>query len=114
MPRRHEPRLNGVFAAELRGGALQALLLALYPRFARPAAFEIVADVEAQAAQAFSFELDRVAVLKRIESAVVGARGQDVTGIQRMDRRDPFDAPRNLVGHVVGTKTLHEHAVGPQ
>ena len=68
-------------------GGSSFLLLALEARLARPGALEVVAHVEAQPAQALGLELDLVAVLERVQAAMVGAGGEDVAGLQRVDRR---------------------------
>src|SRR5581483_1530321 len=103
-----------VFPRKLRRKTIPSLFLALQARFARPGAFEVVANFYAQAAERLGFELDRVAVLKRIQAAVVGAAGEHVAGLERMDRAHPLDAARNFVRHVAGIVVLHQHAVVPQ
>src|SRR5579859_2916642 len=88
---------GGVLAAELRGGAVEALLLALEARLARPGAVQVVTDSKGESTQSLGFQFDRVAILERIETPMVGASGQNVSGVERVDRRRPFDAARNLV-----------------
>ena len=67
-----------------------------------------------QLAQACAFELDRVAVHERVQAAMVGAGGEDVARLQRVDGGDPLDAARDLVRHVVGVEVLLQLAVDPQ
>src|SRR5215510_8992158 len=75
-----------VLAADLRRRPFLSLLLAIQTRLPIPRALELVADVEAQRAQALRLDLNHVAVLKRAEPAVIGARGEHVTGLERVDR----------------------------
>ncbi len=53
------------------------------------------------------FELDQIAVLKWIQSAVIGTARQDVARLERVNRADPFDAPWNPVRHIAGIVILH-------
>jgi len=67
--------------------------------------------VDVERADLLDGELDLVAVHEGVEPAMIGPGGQYVAGLQRMDRAQPFDAARNLVGHVGGVELLHELAV---
>src|SRR5258708_23209627 len=85
-------QLLRVFARKLRGdvrvrarGLLLGLLVHLEAGFARPVALEIVLNAELQPAEPFGFQLDRIAVHEWIETPVIGARGDDVARVQRMD-----------------------------
>src|SRR6185295_11960285 len=93
---------------------LLTLLLTIQTRLTTPGALEVVTHVEAQPAEPLDFELDHVAVLESAQAAVVGAGGENVAGLQRVDRRDPLDAARDLVGHVTGVEVLLELAIDPQ
>jgi len=62
---RHASARRGVFAGQLRGvSAFEPLLLVLEPRVARPGALQIVAYLEAQAAEPGGFQFDEIAILK--------------------------------------------------
>ena len=76
-----------VLAGQLRRRRVEALVLPVEPRLARPGALQLVAHVEAQAAETLDLQLDRVAVLEAVQPAMVGAGRQDVAGLQRVDRR---------------------------
>src|SRR6266850_2103851 len=104
----------GVLAGQLWRETFKPLLLSLQPCLSCPGALEIVADLHVQPAERLSFELDQVAVLKWIQTAVIRAAGEDVARFERMDRAHPFDAARNLVRHVAGVVALHQRAVVPQ
>src|SRR4029077_13211213 len=99
-----------VFPRELRRIALQPFLLALESRLPLPGALQLVLHADGEPPQPVDLELDAVAVLEGREPAVIGAGGEDVTRLQRMDRRDPLDAARDLVRHVVGVVVLAQHA----
>src|SRR5262249_34104406 len=103
-----------VLAGRLRGRAFLALVLAGQARLAAPGALEVVADADVQPAEALALQLDGVAVLEAAEPAMVGAGGEDVAGLQRVDRRHPLDAARDLVGHVVGVEVLLQLSVHPE
>src|SRR5882672_3852329 len=114
-------RCGRVFAGLLRcdvgigaGRLLRRLLVHLQSRPPIPGALQLVLDVEGELPDAVDFELDLVAVHERVEAAMVGAGGDDVAGLQRVDRRQPLDAARDLVPHVVGVEVLHQGAVVPQ
>src|SRR5256885_13106613 len=96
-PRDHLPRDRRVLARQLRRRAFLLLLLAIQARLPAPGALEVVADVEAEPAQPFGLDLDPVAVLESAEAAMVRAGRDDVAGVERVDRRDPLDAARDLV-----------------
>jgi hypothetical protein len=49
-----------------------------------------------------------------MQPAVVGAAGQDVAGLERVQGACPFDAARNLVSHVRRVEVLPQRAVVPQ
>src|SRR5262249_5572235 len=107
-------RRRSVLAAELRRRPFQPFRLPIEPGLPGPGALEVVPDGEAQPAQALGLHLDRIAVLVRAETTVVGAGGENVTGLERVDRGDPLDASRDLVGHVAGAEALLQGAVDPQ
>src|SRR5919197_374527 len=65
-----------VLARQLRCGALEALLLALEARLARPGALELVLHADDQAAEPLDLELDLVAVLEGGKAAMIRTRGQ--------------------------------------
>src|SRR5207244_10008399 len=101
--RRRAPPLSRsgcVLPRQLRRGALQLLLLPIQPCLSAPGALEVVADVEVQPAQALGLDLDPIAVLEAAQPAVIRAGRDQVAGLERVDRGDPLDAARNLVGHV--------------
>ena len=75
---------------------------------------QIVTDAKRKPAETLGFQLHGVAILERIETAMIGAGGQDVTRIERVDRRRPLDTAGDLVGHIIGIEALHQRAVGPQ
>src|SRR5688572_28929634 len=81
-----------VLARELRrGDALAALLRPLEPGGTSPGALELVAYLDAQLAEALGLELHRVAVHEARQAAMVGAGGEDVARLERVDRSHPFD-----------------------
>src|SRR5258708_21575926 len=76
-----------VLTRELRRvRALAALVLVLRPRGAGPGALEFVLHVEFQRAHLLDGEFDLVAVHERVQPAVIGAGGDDVAGLERVDR----------------------------
>src|SRR5215467_4166999 len=95
-----------VLSGQLRRRPFQLLFLPIEPRLTAPGALEVVADVEAQPAELLGLDLDAIAVLEPAEPAMIRAGGKNVAGIERMDRGDPLDAARNLVGHVAGVVVL--------
>src|SRR5262245_20373539 len=105
---------SGVLPTGLGGRAVVALLLALEPGLASPGPLELVLDVDGQLAQPLGLDLDLVAVHERVETAMVGAGGQDVAGFEGVNRGDPLDAAGDLVGHVVGVEVLHQGTVVPE
>src|SRR5262245_63531921 len=84
-------RCRRVLPGQLRRRSVLALVLAVEPGLARPGALEIVAHVEAQPTEPLGLQLDAVAVLEAAQPTMVGAGGQDVAGLQGVDRRDPLD-----------------------
>src|SRR5579859_6962893 len=104
----------GVFARELRCRRLVPLFVTLEPCFARPGAVEVVAHTEPQTTKALRFELDRIAVEEWVQPAMVGARSQNVAGLEGVDGSHPFNTARDLVRHVVSVEALHQRAVVPQ
>ena len=44
---------------------------------------------------------------------MVGAGGDDVSGLQFVYGTDPLDDPRNLMGHIVGVERLLQVFVDP-
>src|SRR6266571_4851540 len=116
LPRRRRglmPR-GSVFPRQLGRRPFELLLLPLEPSLAGPRAFQVVADVHAQPAQPLRLQLDQIPVLEGAEATVVGARGKDVAGLQRVNGADPLDAPRNLVRHVARVEVLLERFVHPE
>src|SRR3989442_1061118 len=116
LPRRRRglmPR-GSVFPRQLRRRPFEPLLLPLEPSLTSPRALQVVADVQAQPAQPLRLQLDQIPVLEGAEATVVGARGKDITGLERMDGADPLDAPRNLVRHVARVEVLLERFVHPE
>src|SRR2546426_4253580 len=103
-----------VFPGQLRCRALELFLLPVQPGLPAPGALEVVPDVETQAAELLGLDLDPVPVLESAQAAMVRARRDDVAGVQRVDRGDPLDAARNLVGHVARVVVLLELAVHPE
>src|SRR5215211_7909917 len=66
-------RRRRVAAGELRGVFALALGVPFQARVARPGALEVVAHVDAQAAEPIDLKLDLVAVLEGMQAAMVGA-----------------------------------------
>ena len=66
-----------------------------------------------QHTQSLHFQLDFVGVLERAQAPVVGAGGDDVSGLQFVYGTDPLDDPRNLMGHIVGVERLLQVFVDP-
>src|SRR5215467_6159999 len=98
-----------VFAAGLLCvRAFCSALLVLQASDACPSALQIIAHCDVQRAAALTGELDVVAVHERIEPSMVGAGCENVAGVQRVNRGDPFNAARNLMRHVVRVEILHE------
>ena len=103
---------RGIFAADLPGvDTFRSALFVLQASDARPGTLKIVAHCDVQRAAAFAGQLHLVAVHKRIKSSMIGAGCENVAGLQRVDRRDPFDTARNLVRHVVSVEILHHSAI---
>src|SRR5205823_4306451 len=103
-----------VLSADLRGRVAAALLLHLEAGLAGPGPLQFILHVDGELADSLGLDLDLVAVHKRVQAAMVGAGGQDVARLQRVDRRDPLDAPRDVVRHVVGVEVLHQDAAVPE
>src|SRR5262245_60548609 len=78
-------RRRRVFAGELRGDRRQLLAMAIKPRLTGPGAFEIIAHIDPQPSEPGRFDLHHVAVHERIESAVIGAGGDEIARIEMMD-----------------------------
>ena len=70
--------------------AFCSALLVLQASDACPGAFQIIAHCDVQRAAAFTGELDVVAVHERIEPSMIGAGCENVAGVQRVNRGDPF------------------------
>src|SRR5262249_15111866 len=101
-----------VFAAGPLGvRAFCSALLVLQASDACPGALQIIAHCDVQRAAALTGERDVVAVHKRIEPSMVGTGCENVAGVQRVNRGDPFNATRNLMRHVVSVKILHDNTV---
>ena len=83
--------MRRIFSGQLRRERIEPLLLPLQPRLARPSALERVLDVNPQATEPISLQVDDVLVVEGIETAVVGAGRQNVPRLQRVDRAHPFD-----------------------
>ena len=63
-----------VFAAQLRRNGTQTLVVALNSQLARPGTLQVIPHIDAKTPQALSLQLDDLAMLKRIQSAVVRSR----------------------------------------
>src|SRR5438128_4627984 len=103
-----------VLPCQLRRRSLESFLLPLEPSFPGPRTLQVVSHVQAQPAQPLRLQLDQVALLEGAEPAVVRSGGKDIAGLQGVDRADPFDAPRNPVGHVARGEVLLERSVHPE
>src|SRR5437870_5756364 len=108
------PRRRRVLSGQLRCRALELLLLPVQTSLPAPGALEVVPYVEAQPAELLGLDLDPITVLEAAQAAMVGAGRDDVTGLERVDRGDPLDAARDLVGHVARVVVLLEVPVHPQ
>src|SRR5580765_5431393 len=108
------PRSRRIFPGQLRRGALELLLLTIESGLPPPGALEIVADVEAEPPEPLGLDLDAIPVLESAEPAMIRAGRDDVTGVERVDRGDPLDAARDLVGHVARIVVLLQLAVHPE
>src|SRR5262249_59708886 len=86
--------------------AFCSALLALQASDACPGALHIIAHCDVQRAAALTGELDIVAVHERIKPSMVGTGCENVAGVQRVNRGDPFNAARNLMRHVVSVEIL--------
>jgi len=86
-------------------------LFVLEARVAAPGAFERIADFHAQTPEALDLELDPVRRPESAQAPVVGAGGEHVARIERVDSADPLDAAGNPVRHVARVEILLEHAV---
>jgi len=84
--------------------AFCSALLVLQASDACPGAFQIIAHCDVQRAAALTGELDVVAVHERIEPSMVRAGRENIAGVQRVNRGDPFNAARNLMRHVISLK----------
>ena len=80
-----------------------------------PGPVQIVPDIDRQATAALDLQLDLVAALERVQAAMVGAGGNYIAGLERMDHelRHSMHA-RNLVRHIIGVEVLHQVAVYPE
>src|SRR5438105_6878070 len=107
-------RRRRVLSGQLRCRALELLLLPVQTSLPAPGALEVVPYVEAQPAELLGLDLDPITVLEAAQAAMVGAGRNDVAGLERVDRGDPLDAARDLVGHVTRVVVLLEIAVDPQ
>src|SRR5205807_4369528 len=108
------PRRGRVLPGQLRRRALELLFLTVEPGLPAPGPLEVVPDVEAQPAEPIGLDLDAIAVLEAAEPAMVRAGRDDVAGVEGVDRGDPLDAARDLVGHVARVVVLLELAVHPE
>src|SRR6516164_3666301 len=91
--------------------AFCSALLVLQASDACPGTLQIITHCDVQRAAALTGELDVVAVHERIEPSMVGAGCENVAGVQRVNRGDPFNAARNLMRHVVSVEILHDNTV---
>ena len=80
-----------VLAGQLGRGPFEFLLLPVEPRLPGPGALQVIAHVQTQPAQPVRLQLDLIPVLEGAEPPVVGARGEDVTGLERVDGADPLE-----------------------
>src|SRR6516165_6874688 len=87
-----------IFAADLPSvDTFRSALFVLQASDARPSTLQVVAHCDVQRAAALAGQLHLVAVHERIKSSMIGAGGENVAGLQRVDGSDPFDTARNLV-----------------
>src|SRR5262249_21509325 len=101
-----------VFAAGLLCvRAFCSALLVLQASDACPGALQIITHCDVQSAAALTGELDLVAVRERIKPSMVGAGCENVAGVQRVNRGDPFNAARNLMRHVISVEILYDNTV---
>src|SRR5438445_9814933 len=107
-------RRRRVLSGQLRCRALELLLLPVQTGLPAPGALEVVPYVEAQPAELLGLDLDPIAVLETAQAAMVGAGRDDVAGLERVDRGDPYDAARDLVRHVARAVVLLDVRVDPQ
>src|SRR5690349_6501014 len=91
-----------VLTGKLRCESFQPLFLPLQPSLASPSPFQIVTYLDVQATQRFGFELDQIAVLERIQTAMIGSTGEHITRLERVNRADPLDTARNFMRHIAG------------
>jgi hypothetical protein len=69
----------------LRCGAFKATLLAIQTSLPRPGTLQVIAHAEVQPPQSFGLDFDQVAVLERVQAAVIRAGSKDVARFQGMD-----------------------------
>lgn len=81
------------------------------PGFSGPGSLEVVFYIDRQFSDLFDLQGDDLSILEWIKSTVVRACGNDVACLNRMDRRDPFDATWNQVSHVICVEVLLNLAV---
>lgn len=74
-----------ILPSELLERPGQALLFALKPRLACPGALQIIATAEVQPAESIDLQFDLVAILEAGQATVIGAHGEDVPRIERVD-----------------------------
>src|ERR687893_171921 len=71
-----------ILTRQLRCGPRKTFRFALGARLTRPSTLEIVTDGDDQPPQAIDFQLDLVAVLECGQPAMIGARRQNVAGLE--------------------------------
>ena len=76
------------------------MFFAVQACLAAPYAFQVVLNVNGEAAHALDFKLHCIAILERTQAPVVGARRHDIAWLQRVNSTDPFDDLGNFVRHV--------------
>ena len=88
--------------------------MAIKPQLARPGAPQVIPDVDTETSQALGLQFDDVSVLKRIQTAVVCARGHNISGHQGLDGTDPGYAILNAGNHLACIEVLLDRAIDPQ
>src|SRR5665213_355292 len=107
--------LLGVLPRQLRSGwPLEPTLVLLQASPALPGPLQVVADGDVEPTHAFDLELHMVPVHEWVQSAVIGAGGEQVARLERVHGGDELNAARDLVRHVVGVEVLHQDAVVPE
>ena len=88
--------------------------MALDSQFARPGTLQVIPHSDAKTPQALGLQLDDVAMLKRIQSAVVRSRRQNIAGHQCLNGTDPSYAVSDAGNHLACIEVLFDLAIDPQ